>query len=310
MTERRQLRVDPAAAGNRLDRWLASALVELSRARIQSLIQGGQVRVDGRAVKPSHRLRGGEQVEVEIPPAPREELEPEPMALAIVWEDEHVLVVDKPAGLVVHPGAGHRWGTLAAGVLAHAPSTAGVGGPRRPGIVHRLDKDTSGLLVVAKTPAAWAALTQALAARRVTRRYLAVVAGRVEAEAGTIDRPIGRHPRWRQRMAVRPPGQGRPAVTHYRVVERFRHHTLLELRLETGRTHQIRVHLASVGHPVVGDNTYGRGRARSPVPLGGLALHAMALEFTHPVSGERLSFTSPLPPRMVRLLEHLRARGC
>jgi 23S rRNA pseudouridine1911/1915/1917 synthase len=310
VTDRRQLRVDPAAAGDRLDRWLATALAHLSRARVQQLIVGGQVRVDGRTVKPSHRLRGGEQVEVEIPPPPPEALEPEPMALAIVWEDDHVLVVDKPAGVVVHPGAGHRRGTLAAAVLAHAPSTAGVGGAGRPGIVHRLDKDTSGLLVIAKTPEAWQTLTRALAARRVARRYLAVVAGRVEAEAGTIDRPIGRHPRWRQRMAVRPPGQGRPAVTHYRVLERFRGHTLLELRLETGRTHQIRVHLASMGHPVVGDETYGRGRARSPVPLGGLALHATALEFVHPVSGERLRFTSPLPVRMVRLLEHLRARGC
>jgi 23S rRNA pseudouridine1911/1915/1917 synthase len=310
VTERRQLRVDPAAAGARLDRWLTTALADLSRARIQHLILGGHVRVEGRMVKPSHRLRGGEHVEVAIPPPPSDELEPEPMALAIVWEDDHVLVVDKPAGLVVHPGAGHRRGTLAAGVLAHAPATARVGGARRPGIVHRLDKDTSGLLVIAKTPEAWEALTRALAARRVTRRYLAVVAGRVEAEAGTIDRPIGRHPRWRQRMAVRPPGQGRPAVTHYRVLERFRRHTWLELRLETGRTHQIRVHMASVGHPVVGDETYGRGRARSPVPLGGLALHAAGLEFAHPVSGERLSFTSPLPARMVRLLEHLRAGGC
>ena len=305
-----ELTVDPGAAGTRLDRWLAARLAELSRARLQTLIAAGGVRVDGRAVKASHRLRAGERVAVEVPPPAPEELLPEPAELAIVHEDAHVLVVDKPAGMVVHPGAGHARGTLAAAVLAHAPGVAGVGGPRRPGIVHRLDKDTSGLLVLAKTPAAYASLVAQLARRAVTRRYLVVVHGRVAHDAGVVDAPLGRHPRDRVRMAVRPAGRGRPAVTRWRVLERFTRCTYLEVRLETGRTHQIRVHLASLGHPVVGDDVYGgRRRPPSPVPLAGYALHAATLAFVHPATGERVEFRAPLPARMERLLSHLRNTG-
>jgi 23S rRNA pseudouridine1911/1915/1917 synthase len=304
------LSVAPAAAGTRLDRWLVARLPELSRAKLQALIAGGCVRVDGRVPKASHRLRGGERVEIEIPPPPPEELVPEPSQLAIVHEDAHVLVLDKPAGLVVHPGAGHARGTLAAAVLAHAPGVAGVGGPRRPGIVHRLDKDTSGLLVVAKTRAAYDSLVEQLAKRTVTRTYLAVVHGRVRLDAGIVDRPIGRHPHDRVKMAVRPAGHGKRAVTRYRVLRRFADFTLVEARLETGRTHQIRVHLASLGHPVVGDEVYGgRRRPPLPVPFEGLALHAAALAFHHPVTGARLEFASPLPGRMERLLSHLRDSG-
>ena len=304
------LRVAPAAAGTRLDRWLTDRLSELSRARLQALIEAGHVRVDGRVLKASHRLRGGETVEIEIPPPPREELEPEPAELAIVHEDAHVLVLDKPAGLVVHPGAGHSRGTLAAAVLAHAPETAGVGGPRRPGIVHRLDKDTSGLLVIAKSRAAYDALVEQLASRTVTRRYLAIVHGRVRAAAGVVDTPIGRDPHDRVKMAVRPPGRGKRALTRYRVLERFADFTLVEASLETGRTHQLRVHLASLGHPVAGDAVYG-GRRRAPLPVvcEGLALHAAALAFVHPASGTRMEFASPLPARMERLLSHLRNNG-
>jgi len=305
-----ELTVDPGAAGTRLDRWLSARLPELSRARLQVLIAAGRVRVGGRAVKASHRLRGGERVEVEVPPPAPEELVPEPAALAIVHEDAHVLVVDKPAGMVVHPGAGHARGTLAAAVLAHAPTIAGVGGPRRPGIVHRLDKDTSGLLVLAKTREAYEALVAQLASRTVTRRYLVVVHGRVARDAGVVDRPIGRHPHDRVRMAVRPAGRGRRAVTRFRVLERFARFTHLEVSLETGRTHQIRVHLASLGHPVAGDAVYGgRRRPPVPVPLEGLALHAAALAFVHPATGERLEFRAPLPARMERLLSHLRDSG-
>ena len=305
-----ELTVDPGAAGTRLDRWLAARLAELSRARLQTLIAAGGVRVDGRAVKASHRLRAGERVAVEVPPPAPEALLPEPAELAIVHEDAHVLVVDKPAGMVVHPGAGHARGTLAAAVLAHAPGVAGVGGPRRPGIVHRLDKDTSGLLVLAKTPAAYESLVAQLARRAVTRRYLAVVHGRVAREEGVVDAPLGRHPHDRVRMAVRPAGRGRPAVTRWRVLERFARCTYLEVRLETGRTHQIRVHLASLGHPVVGDDVYGgRRRPPSPVPLAGYALHAATLAFVHPATGERVEFRAPLPARMERLLSHLRNTG-
>jgi 23S rRNA pseudouridine1911/1915/1917 synthase len=302
----RSLTVERGGAGARLDRWLADAVPALSRAKIQALIDAGHVRVDGARRKASHRVVAGERVDVDIPPPAPEELEPERIALAVVHEDDHVLVLDKPAGLVVHPGAGHARGTLAAAVLAHAPQTAGVGGPRRPGVVHRLDKETSGLLVVAKTPAAYEALTAQLAARTVSRVYRAVVHGRLAADRAVVDRPIGRDPRDRTRMAVRPSGQGRRAVTHLRVLERFAGFTYLEARLETGRTHQIRVHLASLGHPVAGDRVYGRRRAPLPVLLEGLALHAAALAFTHPVTGRRLEFTAPLPARIERLLSHLR----
>ena len=301
------LTVDQAGAGARLDRWLTDRLPELSRARLQALIASGHVRVDGKTPKAAHRLRAGETVEVEIPPPAPEELVPEPSALQILYEDEHVLVLDKPAGLVVHPGAGHARGTLAAALLAHAPGIAGVGGPRRPGIVHRLDKDTSGLLVVAKTKTAYDALVAELGRRDVTRRYLAIVHGRVGAAAGVVDKPIGRHPHDRVKMAVRPAGRGKRAVTRYRVLERFVGFTLLEASLETGRTHQIRVHLASLGHPVAGDPVYGgRRRPPLPVPIDGYALHAAALAFTHPVTGRRVEFASPLPARMERFLSHLR----
>ena len=305
--ERLSLVVDAGAAGERVDRWLAARVPGLSRARLQALIGAGHVRIEGTARKPSHRVVTGERIEVEIPPLPPEELEPEAIALSVVHEDEHVLVLDKPAGLVVHPGAGHPRGTLAAAVLAHAPGTAGVGGPRRPGVVHRLDKDTSGLLVVAKTPLAYASLTAQLAARTVRRVYVAVVHGRLTRAEAVLDKPIGRDPRDRTRMAVLPPGRGRRAVTNVRVLERFAEFTFLEARLQTGRTHQIRVHLADLGHPIAGDGTYGGRRRRElPVPLEGLALHATALAFVHPATEQRVEFASPLPPRIERLLSHLR----
>jgi 23S rRNA pseudouridine1911/1915/1917 synthase len=308
-------RVEARAAGIRLDRWLTDRLPDLSRTRLQALVEAGRVSVDGAPRKASYRLREGERVVVTIPPPSPATLVPEPVPLSIVFEDDHVLVVDKPAGMVVHPGAGRSSGTLVHALLAHAPSLAGVGGPDRPGIVHRLDKGTSGLLVVAKSQTAYLALTRQLASRSVSRRYLALVHGRILEPQGTIEAAIGRHPRDRVRMAVRPLGRGRAAITHFRVVERLGEFTYLEARLETGRTHQIRVHLASIGHPLVGDDTYRR-RATPPVrdpilarlvaELGGPALHAAALGFVHPVSGEPCLFHSPLPGRIERLLWHLR----
>ncbi|MBI3634987.1 MAG: RluA family pseudouridine synthase [Candidatus Rokubacteria bacterium] len=296
----------------RLDRWLAGQVPDLSRARLQALIADGRVRVGGTPRKMSHRLVAGDVVDVEIPPPPAEELAPEAIALSVIHEDDDVLVVDKPAGMVVHPGAGHPSGTLAAAVLAHAPGTAGVGGPRRPGIVHRLDKDTSGLLVLAKTAAAYDALTAQLAARTVTRRYVAVVHGRMKKDAGVVDAPIGRDPRHRQRMAVVAAGKGKRAVTRWRVAERFAHHTAVEVSLETGRTHQIRVHLASLGHPVVGDDVYGGRVAKTGVAAGpdvGYALHAERLAFLHPMTRQRMEFSAPLPPRLQALLSRLRHTG-
>jgi 23S rRNA pseudouridine1911/1915/1917 synthase len=305
----RTLSVPAADAGVRLDRWLATHVPELSRARLQALIDAGHVRVDGGVPKASRRLAGGEHVSLEIPAAPPETLVPEAIALAVVYEDDDVLVVDKPAGMVVHPGAGHPTGTLAAAVLAHAPGTAGVGGPRRPGIVHRLDKDTSGLLVMAKTGRAYDGLTAQLVARTVTRGYRAIVHGRMKATEGIVEAPIGRHPRDRVRMAV--VTRGKRAVTRYRVLERFSHFSDVDVRLETGRTHQIRVHMASLGHPVAGDDLYGGRTGRAPLPVSpeGLALHAAELAFVHPVTESRLQFASPLPPRIERLLSQLRDAG-
>jgi len=314
--------VEAEGAGARLDQWLARRLPELSRMRVQALITAGRALVDGRAVKAAHRVQAGEQVEVAIPPPPRDGLEPEAVPLRVVFEDAHVLVVDKPAGMVTHPGAGRIDGTLAAAALAHAPEMAGVGSPRRPGIVHRLDKGTSGLIVLAKTQAAYDGLTAQLARRTVSRRYLALAQGAMRRAEGMVDAPIGRDPRSRVRMAVVAEGRGKRAVTHYRVLERFGTSasavTLVECRLETGRTHQIRVHLASLGHPLLGDDTY-RGRRAAPVgdpaladltsALDGVALHAVALAFAHPVTGAPMSFACPSPDRIERIVSHLRSRS-
>jgi 23S rRNA pseudouridine1911/1915/1917 synthase len=319
---RLDLRVPEAGAGERLDRFLAAAQPDLSRSRLQALIRAGQVTVSGRAARASQRLRAGEHVRVELPdPAARTvALEPEAIPLTIVHEDGHLLVLDKPAGLVVHPGAGVATGTLVHALLHHAPEIAGVGGAGRPGIVHRLDKETSGLMVVARTPAAHRALVEMLRARAVRRRYLAIVWGLPRAASGRIEGPIGRDPRQRKRMAVVARG-GKPARTRWRVRERLVGAALLEVTLDTGRTHQIRVHLAHIGHPVVGDPLYGgRGRAQlsrtagerslRAVVLDALprqALHAAGLEFPHPVTGAAMSFTSPPPEDFERALETLRA---
>ena len=305
-------RVAAPESGARLDVWLGARLRDLSRSRIKALVETGHVLVDGRRVKVAHRLRAGERVEANVPPPPTEEMLPEAIPLAIVFEDEHLLVVDKPAGMVTHPGAGRSTGTLAAAALAHAPGIAGVGGPRRPGIVHRLDKGTSGLIVLAKTQTAYDRLTAALVARRVSRRYLALVRGELQPGSGIIDRPIARDSRSRVRMAVARPGTGKRAITRFRVVERWPGATLVECRLETGRTHQIRVHLASLGHPVLGDLTYGGRASHGPsdlaAGLSGVALHAVGLGFLHPSTGAALEFSCPLPDRIAQVLSLLRQR--
>jgi 23S rRNA pseudouridine1911/1915/1917 synthase len=305
--------VDAAEAGRRLDLWLAARLPDLSRTKIKALVEGGCVAVDGATSKAAHRLKAGEKVDVVVPPPAPEEMAAEAIPLTIVFEDAHVLVVDKPAGMVTHPGAGQPSGTLAAAALAHAPEIEGVGGPRRPGIVHRLDKGTSGLIVLAKSRLAYDSLTAQLQQRTVSRRYLCLVHGASASNGGTIDAPIARDLRSRVRMAVARAGAGRRAVTRFRVLERFAGYTYLECRLETGRTHQIRVHLASLGHPLVGDATYGAGRTRQhdTLPaelvggLGGVALHAAGLSFLHPVTGDTLDLSCPLPNRIARLLSHL-----
>jgi 23S rRNA pseudouridine1911/1915/1917 synthase len=236
----------------------------------------------------------------------------EAIPLQVIFEDAHVLVVDKPAGMVTHPGAGSPTGTLAAAALAHAPEISGVGGPRRPGIVHRLDKGTSGLIVLAKTRAAYDSLTAQLGRRSMSRRYLCLAHGVIRRDEGVIDAAIARDPRSRVRMAVARPGTGKRAVTRFRVLERYAAFTYLECRLDTGRTHQIRVHLASLGHPLVGDATYGARKGRDTLPpdliegLGGVALHAAGLSFLHPATGELVDLACPLPNRIATLLSHLR----
>ena len=292
-----KLVIPPAFAGLRLDQALARLLPEESRTRLARLIEDGHVRVDGETATPKSKVKSGEAVDVAL--APRQEesaFVAEEIALAVVHEDEDVLVIDKPAGLVVHPGSGNWSGTMLNALLHHAPS---LGELPRAGIVHRLDKDTSGLLVVAKTEPAQASLVRQLQARTMKRTYLALARGVVKA-AGMIDAPVGRDPRSRTRMAVVP--SGKPAVTHYKVRKSFAHHTLLECQLESGRTHQIRVHLASIGHPVEGDPVYaGRGEGLLPRQ----ALHAWKLAFAHPSTGKAVRFESPLPADFARLLKTL-----
>ena len=282
-------------AGLRLDQALARLLPEESRSRLARLIDEGHVLVDGRPCVPRQKVKSGERLEVTLAARPGEgAFEPEAIALPVVFEDDEVLVIDKPAGLVVHPGSGNWAGTMLNALLHHAPALQGL---PRAGIVHRLDKDTSGLLVVAKTERAQTALVRQLQARTVKRTYLALARGRVERD-GTVEAPIGRHPVQRTRMAV--VATGKPAVTHYRVKRRFAAHTLLECDLETGRTHQIRVHLASIGHPLEGDPVYA-GKVRSAFRRQ--ALHAWKLAFVHPKSGETVRFESPMPADFKALLE-------
>ncbi len=305
MSETRDVTVTRADEGERLDRFLARALAPLSRTQMKRLIEAGQVRVAGAAATdPSAKTRPGQQVTVILPEPVPDAPAAQAMDLVIPYEDEHLLVVDKPAGLVVHPAPGNPDHTLVNALLAHCGDTlAGIGGVRRPGIVHRIDKDTSGLMVVAKTELAHRALTADFAAHRIERAYRAVVWG-VPPASGKIEGAIGRNPRDRKKMGLVTRG-GKHAVTRYRRLEAFgTRAALLECRLATGRTHQIRVHLASLGFPLIGDPVYGR--KRGPKIFSRQALHAWLLGFRHPVSGETLRFTSELPDDMKTLITVLR----
>jgi 23S rRNA pseudouridine1911/1915/1917 synthase len=313
----RALEVPPEATGLRLDRFLADRLPEFSRAFLQRCIGDGRVLVDGHAVtKSGASLRGATSVVVDLPSPPPEALEPESIPIDLAFEDEHLAVVVKPAGLVVHPGHGRRTGTLVHALLGRGIALAPAGGRDRPGIVHRLDRETSGLLVVAKTDAAHRALTTAFAERRVRKTYAALVWGRPDPAEGTIDRAIGRSRTDPTKMSVRVPrSRAREATTIYRTAESLPGFTLLRIDLVTGRTHQIRVHFASIGHPVVGDTRYGGNpwkSLRSPASraaLGAfhrLALHAAHLELRHPVTDEPLAFDAPMPADFSHLLEVLR----
>ncbi len=305
----RQVRVTEKQQGLRLDRGLAEQLPDLSRSRLQQLIRQGQVWLNGQPCLDKNRpLQAGDQIEVRIPPATPTTLQPERIPLDILYEDDDLLVINKPRGLVVHPAPGHTSGTLVHALLAHCPHLSGINGEQRPGIVHRLDKDTTGALVIAKHDQAHQHLQAQIQAKTARRIYLGVVFGRPAQSQGTISAPIGRHPVDRQKMAVLPPGQGRAAVTHWQVLERLGNYTLMQFELETGRTHQIRVHAAHLRLPIVGDPLYTQSKT-SPVKLSGQALHAWKLSFVHPRTGQPLQVTAPLPEEFERLLRQLRSQA-
>ena len=279
--------------GERLDLVLGQQLPGLSRSAAQKLMDNGLVTCGGRAVKKKTRVSAGDLIFVSLPEPEPAEARPENIPLDVVWEDGDIIVVNKPRGMVVHPAPGHTEGTLVNALLYHCGAElSGIGGVIRPGIVHRIDKDTSGLLVAAKNDAAHASLSAQLADRSLSRVYRAVVCGRLRDDEGTVDAPIGRHPTDRKRMTVTEKN-GRPAVTRYRVLARYSGYTYVECRLETGRTHQIRVHMAHIGHPLLGDTVYGR--KKSEKGLDGQCLHAAELKLIHPSSGKPMSFSAPLP---------------
>jgi 23S rRNA pseudouridine1911/1915/1917 synthase len=286
----------------RLDTAISRHVPDLSRAAAQRLIKGGKVTVNGQLSKPSYRVQAGDEIVAHIPLELPDQVLPEDIPLDIVHEDDTLLVVSKPAGMVVHPALGHSSGTLVNAVLAHCPGIGEVGGPDRAGIVHRLDKDTSGLILVAKDDETRTALQRQFKRRQVTKTYLALVEEQVQPKEGIIEAPIGRDKRQRKKMAV--VRRGREARTMYRAIEYFPDHTLLEVRPHTGRTHQVRVHLAWMGYPVVGDTVYGRRRQR--LLKSRHFLHAKQLRFTHPAAGEEVEFEAPLPPELTAVLKQLR----
>ncbi len=292
----------------RLDIWLNAQQPSLSRARWQELIKSGHVLVNGRIRKPHYRLHDQDVVESDVPPAVPVEILPEAIPLDILFEDADILVLNKPAGLVVHPAPGHDSGTLVNALLHHCHDLAGIGGERRPGMVHRLDKDTSGVLVIAKNEGAMMSLTGQFKSRKVEKEYLALVWGHPRPASGTVETLIGRSPHNRKKMSARPLS-GRPAITHYKTVEKFRETSLLKVQIETGRTHQIRVHLAYKGHPVVGDHQYGRARVTpAPAVVRRQMLHAARLSFAHPRTGLKMEFLAPLPGDFLHLLDMARER--
>lgn len=301
-------RAQPSDAGRRLDRFLQAQFPDYSRARIQDWIRKGRVRVNGAIEKQSYLLKGDEEIEVE-PAAPEPvKAEPEPLPLKILYQDADVVAVDKPAGMVVHAGAGCRSGTLVNALLYHfGEGLSTTGGELRPGIVHRLDRYTSGVILVARNDTAHRRLAEQFSSRQVEKTYLALVHGEVREESGRIEKPIARDPAKRIRMTARL-GYGRPAWTEYRVLRRFRGYTLLEVRIGTGRTHQIRAHLASIGHPVVGDRLYGApARIEGRAPLGRYFLHALRIRFRQPSTGEPVTVEAPLPAELEQWMERIGA---
>ena len=310
MPDRLEMVVPADAAGMRLDRFLSTAPGVGTRSQAKQLIDAGRVRVDGTAPKNAQQVRAGARVEVELRAPEPLSVEPEALPLRVLYEDEYMLAIDKPPGMVVHPAPGARRGTLVNALAHRLGVLGGPGAPDRPGIVHRLDRDTSGVLLVARTVAALEALARQFRERTIEKRYLAVVHGALTPAHGRIDRPIGRHPRERKRMSVRSAG-GRSAITRWTVVERLPGATVVRLAPETGRTHQLRVHLAAAGHPIIGDRVYGTRRAGRDAgpPVPRQALHAEEIGFAHPATGVRLTVRAAVPPDIEELIARLRQAG-
>ena len=293
-----------ADSGLRIDKYLSSVNEQLSRSYIQKLLKSGLVLVDGKPVKASYQVDEGDVISLDIPEAVEPEIEPENMDLDILYEDQDVILVNKPKGMVVHPTAGHYSHTLVNGLMHHCKDQlSGINGVMRPGIVHRIDMDTTGVIIACKNDMAHNSIAAQLKEHSITRRYQAIVHGVLKDDAGTVEGPIGRHPTDRKKMSINY-NNGKSAVTHYKVLKRFRQYTHVECRLETGRTHQIRVHMASIEHPLLGDLVYGPGKC--PIPgLQGQTLHAGVLGFIHPRTGEYMEFTAPLPEYFAKLLNTL-----
>lgn len=289
--------------GERLDKCMAMLVDSLSRNYIQKLIQDGKILVNGNLEKSCYLVQTGDEVALTLPPSQEPDIQPENIPLDILYEDEDLLVVNKPKGMVVHPAVGHYSGTLVNGVMYHCGGKlSGINGVMRPGIVHRIDRDTTGSLIVCKSNIAHYRISAQLKEHSITRRYRAICYGVLKEEEGTIDKPIGRHPMDRKKMTVR--ADGKRAITHYRVLQHFREYTYIECELETGRTHQIRVHMASIGHPLLGDKVYAPGR-KCPFSLQGQTLHAMTIGFIHPSTGAYMEVEAPLPEYFTHLLSIL-----
>lgn len=290
--------------GERIDKYLSEACCGLTRSYLQKLLKSQLVEVDGKAVKNSYRVSAGETVELEVPEAVELEIEAEPIPLDILYEDKDIILINKPKGMVVHPAAGHYSQTLVNGLMYHCRGElSGINGVMRPGIVHRIDMDTTGVLIVCKNDFAHNSIAEQLKVHSITRKYYAIVHGVIGEDEGTVDAPIGRHPVDRKKMSINYKN-GKHAVTHYRVLERFKQFTYVECQLETGRTHQIRVHMASLNHPLLGDSVYGPSKC--PFKLQGQTLHAGVLGIIHPRTGEYMEFSAPLPEYFENLLEKLR----
>ena len=300
---KKEIFVTEEISGDRIDKFLSDQCEELSRSFLQKLLKSGEVYVGSKTVKPSYKVTAGDLISFEVPEAVEPEILPEDIPLDILYEDHDVVLVNKPKGMVVHPAAGHYTGTLVNALMFHCKDDlSGINGVMRPGIVHRIDMDTTGVLIICKNDLAHNSIAEQLKEHSITRRYQAIVHGNLKDDEGVIDAPVGRHPQDRKKMCINHQN-GKHAVTHYRVLNRFKGYTHIECRLETGRTHQIRVHMSSIGHPLLGDQVYGP--AKCPFKLQGQTLHAGILGFIHPRTGEYMEFAAPLPEYFTKLLHVL-----